>query len=121
MGVDELDLCPFCVDLVEKAPVAGDSTTIAHHSTYEALVTSSENCALCVCLCSLFSGPSLLLSEGESCEERPFEVELAEYSGQFSPDVSWGKYEVGVRSLVAPMTISAKFTLAIYRSKGENL
>ena len=121
MTVDELDLCPFCADLVEKGPMASDSTTIAHHFTYGALITSSENCALCVCLCSLLSGPSLLLSEGESCKEWPFQVELAEHCGQFSPDVSWARYEVGVRSLVAPTIIKAKFTLAIRRSKGRNL
>ncbi|KAK4096471.1 hypothetical protein N658DRAFT_361163, partial [Parathielavia hyrcaniae] len=96
MRVDELDLCPCCVDLLEKGPVAGDSTTVAHHSTYGALITSSENCALCVCLCSLLSGPSLLLSEGETCKKWPFQVELAEHSGQFSPDVSWGEYIIGV-------------------------
>jgi hypothetical protein len=110
MGVEELDLCPCCLDLVEKGPVAGDSTTAAHHSTYGALITSSENCALCACLCSLLSGPSLLLSEAETCnvKEWPFQVELAEHSGQFSPHVSWGGYEVGIRSLLTPHDYQGK-------------
>ena len=115
MGVDELYLCPFCADLVEKGPGADDSTAIAHHPTHGALITSSRNCVLCACLCSLLTEPS---SEGEPWEERALEV-VAQHSGQSSLDVSWGEYEVYARSLVKPTFIEAKFTLATRLSKGE--
>ncbi|KAK4145166.1 HET-domain-containing protein [Dichotomopilus funicola] len=116
MGVDEVDLCSFCVDLV-KGPATGDSTNIAHHSTYGALITSSENCALCRCFHSLLPRADGPLAD-ETRDERRFQVELEEHRGPLSSEISWGKYQVAVRSLVAPTTIKAKFTLAVCLSEG---
>ncbi len=115
MGVDELDLCLFCVDFVEKGPEADDSTAIAHHPTYGALITSSRNCALCACLYSLLSEP---FPEGEPREGWALQV-VAQHSGQSNLDVSWGEYELRARSLVTPTITEAKFTLATRPSKGK--
>jgi hypothetical protein len=121
MGVDELYLCPFCADLVEKRPVSSASTAVAHHSTYGALVASSEHCTLCACLCSLLPGSSQSLFEEEARTKQLFLVELVEHGGQLSPGVSWREYDAGVKSLVAPTAVKATFTLAVCPPQGEDL
>jgi hypothetical protein len=122
MGVDELDLCSFCADLVEKGPVAGDSTAVAHHSTYAALIASSEDCTLCARLSLLLSEPSLAHFQEETREEQLFLVERVEHDGQLSPGISWREYEAGLKSLVAPWTaVKTTFTVAVCPPEGEHL
>ncbi len=111
-----MNLCPFCVDWVEKGPVAEDSTAIAHYPTYGALVTSSRDCPLCSCLCALLS--SELCFDGEPHEEQALQV-VTQHSGQSNLDVSWGEYRICAESVLTPTITEATFTIAIRPSQGE--
>jgi hypothetical protein len=57
--MQQLDLCPFCVELVKKGPAAGDSTAIAHHSREApAAETSSSDTVTPVVTCAFMMATS---------------------------------------------------------------
>jgi hypothetical protein len=128
MELDEVRLCPFCVELIKRQPKSPGATLplqLHHHSTFGALVSSGETCGLCHFISSLweFREDDLTRfgSKADPGTKELFKsvIQLKE-NLEMGSGVEWTMLEANFEHNKNPVTFSTKFTLVTCGAQGNN-
>ncbi|PMD58888.1 HET-domain-containing protein [Hyaloscypha bicolor E] len=119
MNVEEIDLCPFCSDLVKSTTDSLiPSSQCPHYPTYGLILSSSEKCTICRTITSLWGHIDSILNRHEiskkpirGCRDE-FSVKITTKVARRMPSgASWTLLEASLGSTHTGLTSISYFTL----------
>lgn len=122
MTIEEADLCPFCVALVEAVAAASDTKLAisANPLTYEQLLSSADTCRLCREFASGWSTAAQFQLEHARQSLAGQVIRIASPVSSHAvvePGVPWKRLHAEIHSPASDVYYLMRSTMAVYSSK----